>query len=536
MNGYYGDKETRGRNLVGVCILATLIYNSDPMLSNKQMVKASIIIFFFYALNKIGGFARLIIVSQRFGAGHEADALAAAMQLPELLFAALAGGALGAALLPIYTQLIDGEDRPISLRVANTLISGATLFALILIFCGTLFARPLAQLLVQDSVTQSYTAQLIPFAFIYVGILGISTLYSSFLQAHNHFALPAAATFAVDVGGLCGLWWLAPRYGVIGVGWGLILGATLHFLVQWPIFGRYQLHYHPQWAWHLPPVKAILRLAWPRLLTISISQAADLWIFRLATQQTGHAALYSYAVLIIYLPISLITWAVTTVVFPTMARQFNSADSTAQRTTYSQTLALLWGLLFPCALALLALGPAAIAFILERGQFTSADTKLTYLIIIPLSARILLETTLDLVQKVYFAHHNTRIPLIGQLLWFITQIISATLFFHRWGIVGLALATTLAFAVLLLFLWIVGQKAGIVTLDWLFFGRELRHIIIATTLMVITILTIRTLGWAATPTTLTAITLGSLTYIFTYLWLKPTLLHTLRNQQKRSAS
>ena len=63
----------------------------------------------FFGLSKITGLIRGRLVAGRFGAGDEFDAFTAANQLPELFFVLIAGGALAAAFIPIYTDYLKDE-------------------------------------------------------------------------------------------------------------------------------------------------------------------------------------------------------------------------------------------------------------------------------------------------------------------------------------------------------------------------------------------------------------------------------------------
>ncbi|MCB0157452.1 MAG: hypothetical protein KDD83_04940, partial [Caldilineaceae bacterium] len=97
------------------------------MARSRFLIRTSILVMVIYGANKVTGFVKLLLMTKTFGISAAADAYAAASQLPELLFALLAGGALTAALIPIYSDsLLRGRDAQAA-QLANTVVT-LTLF------------------------------------------------------------------------------------------------------------------------------------------------------------------------------------------------------------------------------------------------------------------------------------------------------------------------------------------------------------------------------------------------------------------------
>ena len=78
----------------------------------------------------ITGLIRSLIVAGLFGTSAQMDAFTAADGLPEILFIMLAGGALGFAFIPIYTEFLTKEDRPGADRLASQVINTIFLLSL----------------------------------------------------------------------------------------------------------------------------------------------------------------------------------------------------------------------------------------------------------------------------------------------------------------------------------------------------------------------------------------------------------------------
>ncbi len=82
---------------------------SKPRLT--RVARASLLIAFFFAVDKPLDLFRLILIGRQFGVGAELDAFNAANNLPDLLFALISGGALAIAFIPVLSETLQKQDR-----------------------------------------------------------------------------------------------------------------------------------------------------------------------------------------------------------------------------------------------------------------------------------------------------------------------------------------------------------------------------------------------------------------------------------------
>ncbi len=186
----------------------------------RHLLTSSLIVIILYAINKVTGFARILLFSDVFGTDAEADAFTAANQLPELFYVLIAGGALAAALIPVYTKYLKSEraeEVRQSMDLANTIL---TLVLIVLaIVCGlaAVFSPFIVRvILVPDyaPAEQLLTAQLMRIILLNTTLFGISGVITSLLNANQHFIFPAMAPIMLDVGYIIGIFFLVPTMGV----------------------------------------------------------------------------------------------------------------------------------------------------------------------------------------------------------------------------------------------------------------------------------------------------------------------------------
>lgn len=414
-----------------------------------------------FGLGKLTGLIRTRLVSVSFGTGDSFDAFTAANQLPEVFFIVIAGGSLAAAFIPVYTAYLARETAEKSMRLASTILTLVFLLLSTVSALGALFAPWLTRVVLVPNFSpelQQLTAEIMRIILIQTVIFGISGVLSSILNAHQHFTLPALAPIALDIGYFIGVTLFA-AWGIHGLAWGTVVGGLLHIAIQLPALLRYRLRFRPTLDLRLNGVREIVWLMGPRIVTLGAIQVADLFIIRLASGlESGSTSAYFYGYTLMQLPETLFGTAIALVVFPTLAELYNAGDVQGMKRTAVSTLNIIWTLTIPAAAALVLLGQPAIAFLLEGGEFDARSTALVYSVLLVFSVRIVSEATLEMVARLFYAQHNTRTPMFAYLGWLAINISVAYWLVDDLGIVGLALASTVAFTALSAALFLLNRR------------------------------------------------------------------------------
>ena len=77
----------------------------------SKLSKVSLMLAVLFAIDKILGVARQMIISRQFGLSAELDVFNAANNLPDMLFMLISGGALAIAFIPVLTEVLSKKDR-----------------------------------------------------------------------------------------------------------------------------------------------------------------------------------------------------------------------------------------------------------------------------------------------------------------------------------------------------------------------------------------------------------------------------------------
>ena len=433
-------------------------------LFKNRIFSASLLISFLFTIDKLVALYRQSFVGRAYGIGAALDAYNSANNLPDLIYAVISGGALGLAFIPILTETLDKEGREamwsLFSRVANFGFIVTASLALTLV----IFADPLIRNVVVPGFPiqqQDLTIQLMRLNVIALMIFSLSGLVIGVLQANQHFFLPALAPIMYNVGQIVGVVFLAPRFGIFGLAYGVILGAALHLLIQVPGLIRHGFKWSPSLEWRHPRVIQVAQLMLPRILTILAVQSIFVLTDNFASHlYEGAITAIAYGWLIMQMPETIIGTAIGTAIFPTLSELVSRDDRAGLRSTLRRSLIVLVALIVPITIVSLILVRPAVQFVFEGRAFTAAGTTLVVASAQMFLLGMLGHSLLEVVVRMYYALHDAITPLIAAALTAASFALLCYLLVPLMGHTAIGLANTIAFS---------GEAAGLI---WILHRRK----------------------------------------------------------------
>lgn len=402
------------------------------------------------------GLIKNALLASTFGAGQELDIYFAAFRIPDFFHTVFIYGAVGSGLLPVFSRfLTQGKEKAWEL-VSALLMTFFVLFgalAVVIFF----FANPIADLLVPGFSSQAAgeVARLLRVLMLQPIFLGISNIAASTLQAFRKFVVYSLAPVFYNIGIIIGILWFSRSWGIMGVVWGVVLGAFLHFLIQWSTFRSLGFKFSWKVREGFRGVREALALMLPRALTLAAGQINLLILTMIASLlPIGTLAIYNFADSLQGVPQTLLAVSFVTAAFPALSELWARSDTKAFGKLFAKTLAEIFMWTVPAALILLAFRQPLVHFTLAYGNFDlisqekTVNTFSVFLLALPvIGLRFLL-------LRAFFASGDTRLPLLSYLLSTVVTILSAYKLGQLWEATGLAMAIVLGsiFDSLILFL------------------------------------------------------------------------------------
>ncbi len=429
------------------------------------MARSSAIVMGAFVASKLVGLLRERAIAHQFGAGQEYDAYVAAFHVPDLLFTLIAGGALVSAFLPVFAESLARQRRDEAWRIASA-VTNLVFLATAVFAVAVALAAPV---LVEKALAPGFSAQqqeltvgLMRIILASTLLFAVSGIQMGILNAFQHFLLPAVAPILYNLGILTGALWLAPRYGIRGLAYGVVIGAAMHLAVKLPGLVRFGFRYHPILGIGMPTVHRVGALMGPRVLALATVKAVVLVNVRLASLLPGGSlSAFNYAWVIAQMPQTILGTAIGTVAFPTLAEMAALERRSEFRATVVGTLKVMIALTVPAAVGMWTLSGPAIGVLLRTGQFGPDAAAATQWALQMFALGLLGHVTLEVVARAFYSLKDTVTPLYGALIAMVLNIALALALVGPMRHAGLALANSVAVTVeVVVLLALLGRRVG----------------------------------------------------------------------------
>ncbi|MDB5194330.1 MAG: hypothetical protein JWN50_344 [Parcubacteria group bacterium] len=387
----------------------------------------------FAILSQILAFLRDRLLAHVFGASAALDSYYAAFRIPDFLFVTVASVVSISVLVPFIVE----REKKGTEEVRKFIDDVFSFFSFLIIgvSIAAFFLIPVLSPLLFKGLSGDALARVIMLSRVFLLspiFLGFSNLLGSLTQAYNRFIVYAFAPLLYNAGIIVGTLVLAPRYGVLGVAIGVVGGSLLHLLVQVPFVLHLGLFPRPKFFFDFSSIRKVAVLSFPRTLSLSVNHIATLFLISLASlMPVGSISIYSFALNIQSVPLSIIGVSYSLAAFPTLTRHYASKNFKGfvdQMATTARHI-IFWSL--PATVLFIMLRAQIVRVLLGSGRFGWNDTRLTAAALAVFSVSALSQSLLLLFTRAFYSAGHTKKPF---LINFISAIVTV---FFAYGFVKL---------------------------------------------------------------------------------------------------
>jgi putative peptidoglycan lipid II flippase len=424
-------------------------HSEDERGHSRRLARSTAVFSGATAISRVLGLVREMVSAYFFGVSGLINAFTVAIQIPNLVRALVGDAALSGAFVPVFSDLLEKGERERAWRVASTLL-WLTLLVLggvtaVFILLAPLLMKPFGDPGGDYALTVGLSRVLFPI----VVLLGLSGISVGILNTYHHFALPALAPVAWNLVIIVGLVLGIPHidgesaqlylYAAV-----VVLGTLVQLLLPIPWLRRLDGRLTPVLDWHDPAVKRVLVLMLPVTLTIglvNVNVLVDtLFASRLLDPELAPAAI-DKAFRLYMLPQGVFAVAVTTVLFPTLARLAARSDLGGLRRTLDGGIRQIAFLLIPAALVSIVLAKPIVELVYQRGEFTAEDTVIVAQCLQAFSIGLVFNGWLLILNRSFYAVQTNWVP-TGIALGAVALNALFDTVYYRLGIWGIPLATS----------------------------------------------------------------------------------------------
>lgn len=398
--------------------------------------EAAYLLAFFTFLSQLLGLVRDRLLASTFGASVALDAYYAAFRIPDLIFVGIASIVSVSILVPfIIERLRRGEAE--ARQFLDAIFSFFAVLMMVVSVLVFFLAPKLLALIFPKIIAGQYGAEFVVMTrwlLLSPILLGLSNLLASITQAKHRFVAYAISPILYNAGIIFGLVVFYPLFGLVGLAFGVVLGAVFHLAVQIISTGRLFPRFHLPFNFKI--IKQVVALSFFRTLALSASQIASLVLIAFAAYlAAGSVSIFNFSWNLQSVPLAIIGASYTVALFPTISRLFGAGEKEKflKEMTAAARHIIFWSL--PVIVLFIVLRAQIVRTILGSGNFDWSDTRLTAAALALFSISILAQSLILLFVRGYYAGGNTRKPLIINLFSAALIVVFAFGFlwlFKRW--------------------------------------------------------------------------------------------------------
>lgn len=375
-------------------------------------------------LSRLLGLLRESVFAWLFGAGMATDAFNVAFRIPNFLRDLFAESALSAAFVPTFVHTRRTADEKTVWRFAANMFNTLFILLALIVLAGIIFTPQLVRVVAwgfrPDPAKLNLTITLTRIMFPFLLSVALAAWAMGILNACGSFFIPAVAPAAFNIISallpvtLYGLLVRLGHHPILGMAYGVTIGALFQFLIQIPRLYSFGYSYSPILNLKDPALRQVFSRWLPMVLGLATWQVNFLTnTFLLTFLPQGSVTWVSYAYRIQHLPAGLFGVAIGTVA---LTQYSHTATSRLNPKQFTHGLNLVSVLTLPAAVLLFVLAVPLVRLLYQHGRFTPQDTIFTSQALALYALGVWPAAAVRNCAAGFYALGNTRLPALIALL------------------------------------------------------------------------------------------------------------------------
>jgi putative peptidoglycan lipid II flippase len=436
---------------------------ADLSLSDRSLVRSSAAVAVGTTLSRLTGLVRVGALAYALGSTL-ADTYNVANNTPNIVFELILGGVLTATLVPLFVDAYERDDDDAVSAIFGTAMTLLVALTVVAVLAAPLIAHLFtyratgADGILERRVATNFIRLFIPQMVFY----GLTALLSAMLNARRRFLAAAYAPVLNNIV-VIALLFVLPHVVTDGdlslahvahsgplvliLGLGTTAGIALMGLVLLPAVSAAGIHLRFVVSWRHPAVRAAVRLSGWTVGYVIANQIALAFVLIIAGNHHGVVSAYTYAFAFFQLPYGLVAVSIMTTLGPELASAARRGDTAALRSRFSVGLRSLVVVITPAAVGYLVLSRQIIVGLLQHGVFKHSDALLTSDALRGFAVGLVPFSVYLYALRGFYALRDTKTPFVINCVENLLNIVFAALLYPHFGISGLALAFSAAYAV-----------------------------------------------------------------------------------------
>ena len=427
-------------------------------------------------VGKVMGLLRDSMQARYLGADTaEGIAFAQASQLPRAFLDVMFAAVLAAILVPMFNNQLQTKDKKAALDFAAFFTAGIFFLTIIITVAMIFLARPVYTLVLDapelTDATRILGVTLLRFMFPLIILSGLTFTFMAVLHSLGEFRIPAL--LGVLSNGVILLYYplLFNRFGVYGLAIAFVVGWVAQVVIQVPFLRRHGFRFRVRFSrfkavWNdglkqmTKTILPVMAASWilPVNLIINMRASGSLFYGEFGVP----AITFAHNLNIVISGVIILN--VTNFVFPKLCRQAAANDKEGLGTTAVDTVRVLFFLLLPLSLGIIALSQPLVQFVLGGGAFGERAVEITARALFYFAMGILGFGIQSVLSRACFAQNDGRTPLIAAIIAIAANSVLSFVLAPRIDVAGPALGAAIGISLAAGYMLVALTKKGL--LKW----------------------------------------------------------------------
>ncbi|WP_457642124.1 murein biosynthesis integral membrane protein MurJ [Persephonella sp.] len=504
-------------------------------MKRNQFVLNTVVFSLATLISRILGYVRDATIAFVFGASNLTDAFFVAWRLPNTLRQLIGEGSFNAAFIPIYTEEKKRSGKSAE-EYVSSLFTYYTLILSIIAFFVIIFADLFVKIIAPGFINKGNfeeTVTLVRIVFPYLVLVGWVSFFMALLNVKDRFFIPAVSPALLNLSFIFFALIFSQFYGIYALAYGALAGGVLQVTLQLVFIYKERIKIKPSFRLHEK-----LKETWKRLIpaftSFGVSQFAFIIDTVIASFLVGGAISYLYyGNRIFQLPLGLFAIGLGNALLVSLSKYYSERDMSHFYKDLNNGIKLAIFISIPATVGMIVLGKEIIELLLMRGAFSEKDVLMTFYALAGYSIGLTGYALTRPLKSAFFATGDTKTPLYSTIFGLTGGIIFAIIFGFalKWGVFGLALASSIGGFFNLLYLY----KKSSFFIDIKDIGRSFMKITVSSIIMGLFVYILKTNIDIKVLQVFSSILLGLFVYLlFSYLLKESSLIFFINVIRKNS--
>ena len=370
------------------------------------------------------------------GPGCQTDAFFAGMAVPQLFLAVVTG-----SMTQVLVPLLATEDQDNFHKEAWSFFQGIGfifgILAVLLFATATTWVPWTVPGF--DPETKLLTILLVRIQLVGMVFMALNGVAWSVYHSRQEFVWAEISPILGTLGGLAFLLWGWPRFGIIIAVWATVLRAAIQRILLLPGMGGYRA---PDWRTNT--VREAWRRLYPLLLGSTYYKPGDLVDRFLASMApAGQLSLLHFANQIYLAGTLILSKALAAPMVPLLAKRASEREWFSFRKIVSNRLLWTLGITLAVFMCIFFSGTSVLSFLFGHGRFTIGEVLTLRWLLVALVGVWVGGALGQILSSSFYAKGNTRTPTKIGIFGFTIGLGMKVVGFLYWGILGIAVGTSL---------------------------------------------------------------------------------------------